>query len=84
MRLRTDAFCDTLVWELVRTARQDRVPCSGTTGWRSAGSIEEERMEIIEKLVAAIDAWAAREGLTGQVVIEVRDNVVLVDLMKPE
>jgi len=41
-------------------------------------------MEILEKLVAAIDAWAAREGLTGQVVIEVRDNVVLVDLMKPE
>jgi len=41
-------------------------------------------MEILEKLVAAIDAWTAREGLTGQVVIEVRDNVVLVDLMKPE
>jgi len=25
-----------------------------------------------------------REGLTGQVIIEVRENVVLVDLVKPD
>ena len=64
--------------------RRDRVLCSDTTGLAWPGPVEEELMEIIEKLVAAIDAWAAREGLTGQVVIEVRENVVLVDVVKPE
>src|SRR5262245_13224913 len=78
------APCDRLVRELVRTGdeMESRVPAR--RGWRGAGPVEEEIMEIIEKLVAAIDAWAAREGLTGQVIIEVRENVVLVDVMKPE
>ena len=78
------ALCDGLVRELVRTGDEMESRLPARRGWRGAGPVEEEIMEIIEKLVAAIDAWAAREGLTGQVVIEVRENVVLVDVVKPE
>jgi len=78
------ALCDALVRELVRTGDEIEYRVPARRGWRDAGPVEEELMEIIEKLVAAIDAWAAREGLTAQVVIEVRENVVLVDVAKPE
>jgi hypothetical protein len=81
---RDTALGDALVRELIRTGDEIEHRVAARRVWRDAGSVEEELMEIIEKLVAAIDAWAAREGLTGQVVIEIRENVVLVDMVKPE